>query len=274
MEKDKILELFDKIILISVAIICGIVLFFGLMGRTTIFGWEIDYAYISCVLLCAIALHFIFSIFGSFGQKQIEDKIDKSVSKIVASLNGVEKTTFNTIKEVDNYVAYKIRNAKTSVKDLNWQDFRLPSSSHSQQHRQELDDELDESISAFCRRKRSDALKRKSIYEEIFTFPSTNRKNLQKMKSHILNGDIYSCYYYETLEELKFPKLQFVIIDDEEIIFVSSEYKENFCAIKDRRIVNICLNYFMQARELSTIIKQKNYLPDQNLINQIEAKYK
>ncbi|MBK8244323.1 MAG: hypothetical protein IPK88_12920 [Saprospiraceae bacterium] len=274
MEKDKLLELFDKIILISVTIICGIVIFLGLMGKETVFGWTINYAYISSVFLCAITSHYIFSIFGTFGQRQIENKIDKSVSNIVESLNGVEKTTFNTIKEVDIYVASKIRNAKYSVQDLNWQDFRTPSSSHSQQHRLELDDEIDESINSFCKRKRSEQLKRKSIYEEIFTFPPSNRRNLQKMKSHIKNGDVYSCYYYETLEELRFPKLQFVIIDTEEIIFVSSEYKENFCAVKDRRIVNICSNYFMQARELSTIIKQKNHQADQNLINQIEAKYK
>lgn len=272
--KDKFLENFDKVILLTVSIICGIVIFFGLMGRTTIFGWSIDYAYISCVLLCAIATHFILSIYGSFGHKQIENKINQSVTSIVESLNGVEKITFNTIKEVDSYVANRIKNAKNTVQDLNWQDFRIPVTNHTQQHRQEVDDEIDDSIKEFCNRKRNLETKKKSVYEEIFTFPKSNKRNLQKMKSHVNYGDIYSCYYYETLEELKFPKLQFVIIDDEEVIFVSSEYKENFCAIKDRRIVNICLNYFMQARELSIMIKQRNHTADQNLIKQIEDKYK
>jgi hypothetical protein len=285
MERDKWFKLLDIIILGFVALICGTVLGLGLFGKTTIFNWKIDYAYISCILLCTIATHFVISIFGSFGQKEIVEKIDKAqklIEKkikensnfIVGSLKGVEKITFNTIKEVDNYVADRIKNAEFSVQDLNWQDFRIPSSSHSQQHREELDDEIDESITAFCNRKRSEQLKKKTIYEEIFTFPPSNRRNLHKMKSHLKNGDLYSCYYYETLEELKFPKLQFVIIDNEEIIFVSSEYKENFCSVKDIRIVNICANYFMQALELSIVIKQKNQLADQNLINHIEAKYK
>ncbi len=190
MEKDRILECFDKIILLSVASICGLVLFFGLMGRTKIFFWTIDYSYISCVLLCSIAIHFILSIFGSFNQKQIdikiekntgilENKIDKNTTNIIESLNGVEKKVFNTIKEVDNYVADRIMSAKFTVRDLNWQDFRIPTTSHSQQHRQEIDDEIDISIANFCNRKRNDSAKRKSIYEEIFTFPPSNKKNLQ-----------------------------------------------------------------------------------------------
>ena len=270
MKKDKVLKIIDLGILISVIIICGIVLFMGLFGFDEMFGKQISYAYISCVLLCAIAVHFVLSNLYSLEQ----DIMKESVSSIVESLNGVEKKKFNTITEVDNYVAQRIHSAKISVQDLNWQDFRLPSASNSQQNRKITDDEIDVSIKSFCSRRRNKQEINKSIYEEIFTFPPSNRINLAKIKKHVEYGKIYCCSYYETLEELKFPKLQFVIIDSSEVIFVSSEYKGNFCAVKDKRIVNICSNYFMQARELSIMIKEKCEPANLDLIDKIENKYK
>ena len=45
------------------------------------------------------------------------------------------------------------------------------------------------------------------------------------MLDHINFGLVYSCRYFDNKEEkTKFPKIQFVIIDEEEVIFVSSSY--------------------------------------------------
>lgn len=69
------------------------------------------------------------------------------------------------------------------------------------------------------------------IYKEIFTF--SYPKNLGKMITHLDYGEVYSCSYYENLElDRKFPKMQFVVIDDEKVIFVSSSYQPNLCSIK------------------------------------------
>ncbi len=294
MEEDKANLLFNKIILIAVASISGLMILMGFIGETTILGWQINYAFISCVLLCTIVIHLYNLTYGSYSQKkiektitnnisivnqsifEIENKIENSSKRVIESLSGVEKQIFKTIKDVDNYVADRIKNAKFSVLDLNWQDFRNTVVDHQSQHRNEIDDEIDESIKAFCSRKRTDKkILDKTIYEEIFTFPETNSLNLIKMKRHCTFGDIYTCSYFETRNTPKFPKIQFVIIDEEEVIFVSSEYKENFCSIKDYRIVNICLNYFMQARALSSdkIIKRKNGQVNNDIVKLIEDKY-
>lgn len=72
------------------------------------------------------------------------------------------------------------------------------------------------------------------------------------MLNHIKYGDVYCCSYYENKDiNTRFPKLQFVVIDDREVVFVSSAYKPNLCSIKNTRIASIFCNYFEQAWELS-----------------------
>ena len=45
------------------------------------------------------------------------------------------------------------------------------------------------------------------------------------MLEHLSYDSNYSCRYFDNKEEkTKFPKIQFVIIDEEEVIFVSSSY--------------------------------------------------
>lgn len=109
------------------------------------------------------------------------------------------------------------------------------------------------------------------MYKEIFTF--SYPKNLGKMLEHLNYGDDYSCSFYDNKEpNIKFPKLQFVIIDDYEVIFVSSAYKPNLCSIKNRRIVSIFCSYFEQAWELSQVIKDGTTV-NQPLIDDIKKKY-
>lgn len=71
----------------------------------------------------------------------------------------------------------------------------------------------------------------------------------------------------------RFPKLQFVVIDDREVVFVSSAYKPNLCSIKNTRIASIFCNYFEQAWELSKKIKDRNQVDD-DLIKEISERYK
>lgn len=274
MKNNKNIIFLEKIILITTAIISAALTILPKSFLERLFGQIIDYAWLSSVLLLLLIVHIIISIFKSEGNSfDLSNIIENNKTDIIQSIRGVEKRYFGTINEVDEYVAKRIKEAKISVKDLNWQDFRTSPTNHTHNNRQITDDEIDESIKLFCKRRRDKKLKSKSEYVEIFTFPDTNKKNLQKMKNHVKNGDIYSCSFYDTIKELKFPKLQFVIIDNIEVVFVSSEYVGNFCAIKDRNIVNICSNYFMQAWKLSTIIKEKNKNPIYKQIEEIENKY-
>ena len=270
--------LFERINLIGFAVIGSFFMVLRLMGKKEILGVEIEYSSILNLLLLSIITHFITLSFKTQSDsKEIIARIDDIQSMVIQSIRGVEKRNFLNITELDSYVAKRIKDAKFSVLDLNWQDFREMPKSHYQINRNFTDNEIDKSIESFCKRKRKSEEKNKTIYEEIFTFPETNKENLEKMKKRIEYGEFYSCYYYETNNLkpiLKFPKLQFVIVDNEEVIFASSEYNGDLCAIKDKKLVNICLNYFMQARTLSTIIKDKNKAADRTLIDEIEVKYK
>jgi hypothetical protein len=73
-------------------------------------------------------------------------------------------------------------------------------------------------------------------YKEIFTF--SYECNIDKMLDHINYGPVYSCRYFDNKEEkTKFPKIQFVIIDEEEAIFVSSSYAPHLYSLKGKELV-------------------------------------
>lgn len=233
---------------------------------------QIDYAYVSTTLLLAIAIHFILAAFSeneiSKQHDNLKEEIERSTSVIINSLNGVEVLFFDDINDVDIYIAKKILAAQKCVYDFNWQDYIQVNPYHRNPSDKEYAaNKIDSSIKSFCSKKST----KPRIYKEIFTFSYS--QNVDKMLAHISYGDTYCCAYYDNLEgNAKFPKLQFVVIDDQEVIFVSSAYKPNLCAIKNNRIASIFCNYFEQAWELGIVIKDKEEL-NKNIIEDIKQKY-
>lgn len=262
--KEKYLKYFDLFLLIGVALITIISACLDILGIK-----EPNYSIMAFALLGAITVHLItvgFIDLDLFKKNQdLSLKIDLATKKIIDSLKGVEINLFEKIDEVDLYIAHRIQVAKKSVYDLNWQDHLSKNPNpRNPVDREYTENEIDKNIKEFCEEKSA------KVYKEIFTF--SNNRNFQKMEAHINYGDKYSCSYYDNIRKPKFPKLQFVIIDDEEVIFVSSAYRPNFCAIKDKRIVSIFNNYFEQAWELSIKIKEgKNINTD--LIGKIKNAY-
>lgn len=270
--KEKIIKIAD-IVTISTAIIISVIAFIidgynSYVDNNT----KIDYAFVATTLLLAIAIHFILVGFFenemSNQQKKLTDALEQSVSTIINSLNGVEVIFFEDINKVDMYIAERILTATECVYDFNWQDY-IPINPY---HRNISDKEfaankIDLSIKSFCSKKAA----KPRIYREIFTF--SYPRNIGKMLTHITYGDAYCCSYYDNKRpNTKFPKLQFVVIDDKEVIFVSSAYKPNLCSIKNIRIASIFCNYFEQAWELSKIIKDRDKI-NNNVINDIKEKY-
>lgn len=232
---------------------------------------DMDYSLVSTTLLLSISIHFILSelIQTDILKKQsnLEEKLTQTTETIINSLNGVEIKFFDDINDVDIYISKQIANAKSCVYDFNWQDYISVNPYHrSQPLKEYASNEIDKSIKKFCQR----SVSKPHIYREIFTF--SYPKNLGKMLTHISYGDAYSCSYYDNKDNQRFPKLQFVIVDDKEVIFVSSAYKPNLCAIKNERIVSIFCSYFEQAWDLSTKIKESNSLHN-NVIEDIKKKY-
>ena len=189
MKKDKIIKIIDVIILIVVAAICGI---YAVSGLFTKEANSVNYVLISCILLFALALHFIFSIFAEFDFFKRQDELSSKIDSLKA-IKGVTK--FQTSSECDEYIAEKIALAKESVCDLNWQD-DLPFNPRARdpQRKNFTAKAIDDSIKSFCK-------KQGRTYREIFTF--TYPANIDKMKAHITYGDSFSCAYFENLKNPK-----------------------------------------------------------------------
>jgi hypothetical protein len=262
--KEKYLKIVDIVILIGVAIICVISACLDILGIT-----EPNYSVMAFALLSAITVHFITAGFLDMDllkkNQDLSTKLDIATKTIIDSLRGVEITLFDKIEDVDMYIAHRITVAKKSIYDLNWQD-HLDKNPNPRNpvDREYNENAIDRSIKGFCLENSA------KVYKEVFTF--SHSRNFQKMEAHIAYGDKYSCSYYDNLLKPKFPKLQFVIIDDEEVVFVSSAYRPNFCAIKDKKIVSIFNNYFEQAWEFSDKIKEGKFL-DNETFNKIKATY-
>lgn len=269
--KDKIIKIIDIAMIIAAIVVCLIAFILDGYNSYVSSDINIDYSFVSTTLLLSIAIHFILSAFiqEDILKKQLtlEEKLSQSTDTIIESLNGVEVTFFDDINDVDIYIAKQILEATSSVYDFNWQDYTSVNPHHRSQYEKEYaSNEIDKSIKKFCERNSSIS----PIYKEIFTF--SYPKNWGKLLDHISYGDSYSCSYYDNKDDKKFPKLQFVVIDDKEVIFVSSAYKPNLCSIKNKRIVSIFSSYFDQAWDLSIKIKESNQLYD-DIVSDIKNKY-
>ncbi|MDR2147653.1 MAG: hypothetical protein LBE91_14465 [Tannerella sp.] len=247
---------------------------------------EINYSIVCVMLLTAISIHLCLSFFSRHILKKsdFDRGLDSLGDRIVASVGGVKKRIFENAEDADKYIAEKISTAEKIVYDLNWQDSLSDNRKiqRDNEERKRSQAAINESIKSFCSVKQQGSNKKKDkepiAYKEIFTFPYKSR--IDALKEHIAFGENYHCAYYDTKDENnnekeRFPKLQFVIIDEKEVIFVSSLYAPNLCAIQDEKIVSIFCNYFEQAWELSKIIKNDE-MPsaDTNkIIAEIETKY-
>lgn len=221
-------------------------------------------------LLCGISIHFILSGFIEIKymgtQKRLEKQLEKLEKNIVNSVSGVRKIVFDDMNDVDEYLANRILEAQKSVYDLNWKDIKWP---YRTVHRDEVKmglmaKKLDDAIKKKCR----DGL----IIKQIFTL--ADPKNIEKIRRRVTYGESYSCSVYlkEDLSINNFPKLTFAIIDDEEVIFTSSEYRY-YCAIKDEKLISILENYFDQAWEFSTKIKENKTIHENILKKSLDKEY-
>ena len=227
---------------------------------------EVAYPAISSCLL--VSLSTILIIYQFENRKKLEkiEGLPKEISSIIRHSGNVK--FFKDIDEVDNYIAKRISEAKESVCDLNWQDFMttnpMPRNEAKKKH---ISNQIDKEIRKFCNHKKD-----KREYKEIFTF--SYERNIDKMLDHINYGSVYSCRYFDNKEEkTKFPKIQFVIIDEEEIIFVSSSYAPHLYSLKGKELVGVFRKYFEQAWQLATELKSDSNL-DKDSISYIESTYR
>ena len=168
---------------------------------------------------------------------QTSENIESNKDKIIKGLEGVEFIKFSDPNEQIEYIINRLQNAKISVSDFAWA--TKVSTSFDAPVRQKLENKYIAAIKAASK---------KISYREIFIF--SHKSRIAKLKEHYLKSkssdDIsgYSCAFYENTN---FPRLQFMLIDDNEVIFTSGQYLK--CAIKNSNIVEIFAKYYTTAWE-------------------------
>lgn len=176
--------------------------------------------------------------------KKIEDscseiiqELSKNKSQIIKGLDGVEIVKFKNPNEQIQYIINRLQNAENSVSDFTWAP--KVSSSFDAPARKRLESKYVTAI--------KNASKQIS-YREIFIFSHASR--IMKLKEHYEKINTknessgYSCAYYE---DTNFPRLQFLLIDENEVIFTSGQYLK--CAVKNSNIVEIFTKYYSSAWE-------------------------
>ena len=153
-------------------------------------------AIFSAILLGAIAVHFLCSIYIELEfiekEQNVSKKIDDKAQDLARILTKSEETILNShkltltsfkgvkvtdiIQNVDLYIAEKIKNASKSVYDLNWQDYQKNNNPRNFSDRKYSENAIDESIKEFC-------TKGNVTYQEIFTF--SDNRNYPKLQTHL-----------------------------------------------------------------------------------------
>jgi hypothetical protein len=173
---------------------------------------------------------------------QLEAAISASTSTVINSLNGLELRSFRTNRDAINYVNGRLPQAKCQVDDLSWS----PAFG--------FDDQLEDTVALmneYAEKIKNAATK--IPYREVFVFNKPSR--VEKLRRRIEeNSPGYSCAYYS---DKQVPTLQFMIIDDEEVVILSDQYKSKL-AIKHPDLVKLFKEYYDEVWKNATPIKIGN----------------
>lgn len=236
--KPKWINQFEIILLTITAIVSGLISLldmFGLLDAVTWLSGRIP----SLTLLMSgiIAIYLILERKNQLDELQrenrqgfenIETLLTSSKANIIDSLKGVDIQHFKSGTEMMQYINKRLGQAKLQIDDLSWSS--AISLSGGLNITQELNREFSEKTSTIAQ---------KLTFREVFVFNRAGRKEkLQRRLAENRAG--YSCVYYEKLEV---PVLQFMIIDKNEVIFLSDEFETKF-SVRQPQIVKLFIEYY------------------------------
>lgn len=220
----KALKKIDLVVLVLIAlisIVISILDFFDLIEISP------NYPLFILVLLSMISIHLIVS---HFVQEVFQDDTTQILKLINSEEAKLDIKVYKNSKEIESILAMKILDAKDSVYDLTWK--TVISSGFSAPSREVTHSYLDK-----CIKKASETI----AYKEIFVFNDIRRfdKLMRRIKE---NQSGYSCRYYDDTSNI--PRIQFVIVDDDEIFFFASSTDSILCSIKNPYIIRIFKSYY------------------------------
>lgn len=170
---------------------------------------------------------------------ELSQAITQSTTTIIESLNGIEFKRFESANDVIGYVSKRLLQAKRQVDDLSWNS--TIGLSHGLSTTYETDAEYAGRVAKVAER---------IPYREVFIFNRPGR--IEKLKTRIEeNRPGYSCAYYA---DTSIPLLQFMVIDNEEVIVLTDMLKSKF-AVKHPYIVGLFAEYYEEIWRKATPIK-------------------
>ncbi|MGD8457520.1 MAG: hypothetical protein PVF83_14150 [Anaerolineales bacterium] len=232
----KLLRSINVILLVVIAVISGLLTvldFFELIPEA-----NRNYPLFTLFLLSMVGLHLIVS---HFSQEDFRGDATNLLERISIGMSAIDYRLFNDSMEIESYLAKRMLEAKKSVCDLTWK--KRISEGFSASNRQLAHTYMDRSIE-----RTSDRIS----YREIFVFNDPRRvEKLERRLSENKKG--YSCRYYES--DTLIPRLQFVIVDDEEVFFFASAADSPLCSFRSKELSRVFRSYYEALWRSATPIK-------------------
>lgn len=171
----------------------------------------------------------------------LEVAIQNSTRTIIESLDGVEFKKFDSESDFLNYIIKRMSQAKKTIDDLSWN-----SAINLRQElnvTQKLNQQYTEQVSKISKKKQ---------YREVFIFNRPGR--IKKLQRRLAENDPgYSCAYHQTTD---IPLIQFMIIDDEEMIILSDQFRYTYYSIRHPDILKLYSKYYDEVWKSAVLLKR------------------
>jgi len=203
---------------------------------------SLPYNKLIVIMLSLLGFYFVSSYLNS---RKIQQHVEHTKSEILRELQRVNSSSGIHVKEFSDgndlikYFRARVLSAKKCVYDLSWSENY--SSFHFLKESTEAHREFEYAVNQVTD---------KIIYKEIFIFSEEGR--LEKCLNRISqNQPGYCCKYYNNNP---IPRIQFAIIDEEEIIWGYPDKDADY-VIKNPALVKILCEYFNEVWEKAIPIK-------------------
>jgi hypothetical protein len=172
-----------------------------------------------------------------------------AVQLLINSLNAAEFKSFDSEIALKRYLNQRALGAEHNIDDLTWAHNRpqttLRRSPEQQTEWDRLENEYENSIRSVARTR---------TYREVFILSRPSR--VEKLKRR--HQEKSAGYLCRVLPDSPIPRLQFVIIDRREIIFISGNHQV-FCAIKHPGLVKLFADHYEEIWEsASPLVRMEN----------------
>lgn len=285
---DWVIENFDLVWLLVTVLVCFVVSFLDLFNVLEI--GEKSIPYLTLTLIASIAIYLVVERRKNLesGQKELlrnlqlvadgvnssrqqmndrfsqsEQELDRAAKRLIYSLKGVDVQQFENAITCVNYATRRIKEAKSEVRDSSWglrSGFSAAHDKDQSKGKEHWQAPLESLYGkeSFC-------------YREIYVFnePRKLKKLEHYIKQHNMNAlPGYFCAYFD---EIAVPVIQFMIIDQDEVIFMTEQYPP-YLAVRNELIVQLFTRYYEDLWTKAITIKKGRHFV-QAAVDEIRLKY-